>query len=235
MGAADTMAALTPPFFFLVTFLLESAHPGYSRMTTTISELVLLPYGWMVTILFCLMGLSLLLVARRLNNAAKNGLAPKLDAALLVLAGFGFFIIAIFPTCQGGRALDTASTIHMLSATCVAGLSPLVCLVLALSLRSTKEYRLIFQGLLASGLTGLGLGAVGFLVLVFELPGLGGVERAITLSGLVGIELIIIYLTRTRTLATRRVYSPRSLGFSFFTPKLARVRQTARPAIYRRR
>jgi hypothetical protein len=228
-SAADSWAALTPPLFFLVTFLLESVQIGYSRVSSTISELALLPFGWMENTLFCLMGLALLVIAGRLCHIVTNGIVAKLDAALLALAGLGFFIIAICPTGPDGKALSVTSSVHLAAAALIAALSPLVCLILARSLRKTRKHRLIYNCLLTSGLTGLGLGAVAFFAVVFGLNWLGGIERAVTLSGLAGIECIIVYLTQAHGMTLPRVPSPRVLTHSlFFPPRLAHAQQNIR-------
>ncbi len=228
-SAADTWAALTPPLFLLVTLLLESVPAGYSRIHNTISELALLPYGWVETALFVLMGLALLLIAGRLYHAQPGWLSARLSAAMMALAGLGFLIIAVCPTGPDGSAPTTAALIHRYTAMGIAALSPLISLALAWGLRHARQDRLVFLCLLATGLAGLGLGLAGVFAVAYDLAWLGGLERAVTLGGLVGVEVIIFYLTQAHGMAPVRVAHPQTAGGSpFLPPHLARVRQASR-------
>ncbi len=228
-NAADTWAALTPPFFLLVTLLLESVPAGYSRVHNTISELALLPYGWVETALFVMMGLALLLIARRLYYAQPGWLSTRLSAAMMALAGLGFLVIAVCPTGADGSAPTTTAIIHRHAAMSIAALSPLISLALAWGLRRARQDRLVFLCLLATGLSGLGLGLTGVFAVAYDLAWLGGLERAVTLGGLVGVEVIVIYLTQARGMAPVRVACPRpASGSPFLTLRLARVRQVSR-------
>ncbi len=192
--AADLGMMAAPPCFVAVTAALETAHPAYSRVADTVSELVWGPYGWLETMLFCLFGLMLSFFAWRLRGALGNGLAVKIGTAAMALMGVAFLVIAVFPTRVPGSDETLTSLIHKHTAQSIAALFPLACFLLLPGFKCHSTYHRLYAGTVIAGTLGLAFNLAGLATMLTDIEWLGAIERAVLLNGLAWLSLTGYYL-----------------------------------------
>ena len=125
-----TLAVIASPVLFLsVITLVELLQSGYDRIQETISMLVLGPYGWIVTIIFFLLGFLFVVFSIRLYFAVRKSTSLKVGTMILILVGLGFFIIGIFPTQEPGTTLSIHALIHRQTAGSISILFALACFI----------------------------------------------------------------------------------------------------------
>jgi len=182
--AANALCLGFPAVFLLGTTALEIYQPGYNRLTSTISELVWGPAGWLENILFLVFAITLALFALRLRTA----FIP------LAAASLGFVLIAIFPTRAIGGEITMISLIHEYSAQGIALALPAACFLLAKKLDNNEKHRFLVTCSITAGVIGIAVNICGFLALHNESAWVGAAERLIVLNGLFWLQLAGIHL-----------------------------------------
>lgn len=189
-----SLAAISGPGLFLIIMtIVESLQPGYDRLQQTVSMLVLGPYGWLQTVVFFVFGFLLTVFAIRLYFAIRKTRILKIGIACLILIGFSFILISIFPTQSPGTAPTLSSLIHGYAASSIAGIFPLACFLIAPSLRADSRWKGWFVYTIATGL----LAIIVAILAAIASPtwSWGGLhERVMLLNGLVWIEVTAIRL-----------------------------------------
>ena len=189
-----SLAAISGPGLFLIIMtIVESLQPGYNRIQQTISMLVLGPYGWLQTVVFFVFGFLLIVFAVRLYFAIRKTRVSKFGVTSLILIGFSFFLIGIFPTQSPGTAPTLSSLIHRYAASSIAVIFPLACFLIAPGLRADPRWKGWFPYTIATGLLATIVAILGALVSPdWSWDGLH--ERVMLLNGLVWIEVTAIRL-----------------------------------------
>ena len=184
------LSLLVPVIFASGTLVLEAAHPAFNPISQTVSMLVWYPHGWVQTVLFSLLGVTLFMLAWKLRRTGMPGKKVKAGYATLLLSGLGFVAIAIFPSGIPGQPHTAVHTIHTWAAVIMTIVAPFSSLLLAPVFKTGKRYNLAYVLCLILGLTGLVLNVAGLAIIVFGFPWIGAVERAIMMNGLVWAQLL---------------------------------------------
>lgn len=100
-------------WFIIAVALLHILEPALAPTTSTVSEYVLGPYGWLMRTAFFALALGSAALAARLRSARSLGSATRL---LLWVWVTGVAIAGIFPTDPGGAASSWHAIIHGIAA-----------------------------------------------------------------------------------------------------------------------
>ena len=114
-----------------------SLNRGFSPLEHTISEFVLLDYGWIERTGLFLLGAAMLALGivwfRRLGD--KTNRLFHLSGLILVLLGLCFLIVATFYADASETGLTVHGAIHKVAAAIIVFVFPFFCLIVAWSLR----------------------------------------------------------------------------------------------------
>ena len=198
MSAITVLAG--PILFVLVTLILGAVQPDYNPIYRTVSALVWGRFGWLQTIVFILFGFLMCIFTLRFYiTFGEKGKILNAATLLLLLNGFGFFIIAIFPTQpQGIHRL-----VHLYTSQLMALLFTGALLLLLPNLRKHPGWKNVFVYTLITALISLSLIILGAIV-ALKVPWMGLYERIFLLNGFIWIEVIAIKLLKSCVLQTQR-------------------------------
>ncbi len=124
------IAALSCAFFVAVVLLIPVLDDGdYTAGTSTISEGVLVRFGWLQTVAFLVLGIGSVLLAYMLRGlwTSRRGVAAT---ALIAVWGVAVVVSGIFPVDEGVKGETTAAVVHLTAAS-VAFVALLVAMWLA--------------------------------------------------------------------------------------------------------
>ena len=217
----DVICLAFPVVFLFGTAALETAQPGYNRITDTISELVWGQSGWIENALFIVFAFALSVFALRIRAA----FVP------LLMAAIGFVIIAIFPTEAPGAPLTLVSLIHLYTAQGIALALPFACFCLAYKLQSSEENNFIVICSVTAGTIGLILNLAGFMAIYGQTEWIGAAERLVMFNGLAWLQILSahLYLTgRKAGMSCKSNTGSKGLRFST-TPDRSRVQPVRVP------
>jgi hypothetical membrane protein len=102
------VAEIGPIFFIVVSFITQLLQPNYNPFRQPISTLVHGSFGWLQTLDFALFGLFLGVFAAGLNFNMERRRGFRTVIFILMLTGFGFILVAIFPN----NVMESGPTIH---------------------------------------------------------------------------------------------------------------------------
>jgi Protein of unknown function (DUF998) len=103
-----------PVIFLVLSTVAGMLAPGYDFLTRTVSEAAIGPFGWIQTLNFFLLGVSIVAFALGLTRGMRHG--SRLATLLLILAGVGTFANGIYPSDLVGGQQTEAGQIHNLLA-----------------------------------------------------------------------------------------------------------------------
>jgi hypothetical protein len=174
-----------------------SLNRGFSPLEHTISEFVLMNYGWIEKTGLFLLGAALLVLGivwfRRLGD--KTDRLFHFAGLILVLLGLCFLIVAVFNADAAATGHTLRGTTHRLAATFIVFAFPFFCLIVAWSLRDKHSFRLLALYSAFTGLMGLlNAGWAVFASVSLQLPGLS--ERTLTLINLIWLAIAGFQVTR---------------------------------------
>jgi len=112
LRALEMLIATVPLAFVLGSMLLKLADPAYGLLENTISEMVIGPFGIVLTVLFYLMGLSTFYFAWKLLRLHPASVRLRLGVAAIALCAVAFVLIGVFPTDIAGEARTLHGYIH---------------------------------------------------------------------------------------------------------------------------
>jgi len=235
-NASGYLSLFVPAIFLSGTLLLEATQRNFNPVSQTVSMLVWYPHGWVQTGLFSLLGATLFVLAWKLRRTGMPGKKVKTGYGTLLLSGLGFVTIAICPSGIPGEPHTTLHTIHTWAAVIMTIVSPFSSLLLAPVFRTGKRYNLAYVLCLILGFTGLVLNVAGLAIIIFGVPWIGAVERAIMLNGLVWAQLLAWQLYKSlhikNALVVKAWYPP---VYNAFEAKLALAVARVRELDIRRR
>ena len=178
-------------------FLTISFNRGFSPLEHTISEFVLMDYGWIERTGLFLLGSVMLALGivwfRRLGD--KTDRLFHTAGLILGLLGFCFLVVAAFNANASKIEHTLHGNIHLAAAGIVAYVFPFFCLMVAWSLREKHRLRLLGLYSAFTGLMGLlSVGWATFASVSDQLPGLS--ERTLTLINLIWLAIAGSQITR---------------------------------------
>jgi uncharacterized membrane protein len=174
-----------------------SLNRGFSPLEHTISEFVLMDYGWIERTGLFLLGATLLALGivwfRCLGD--KTDRLFHLAGLILVLLGLCILLIAAFNAEASKSGHTLHGTIHRVAAGIIAFVFPFFYLIAAWSLRNKRSLRLLALYSAFTGLIGLlNVGWAAFALASDQLPGLS--ERTLTLINLIWLAIAGFQITR---------------------------------------
>lgn len=122
----------------VVVVLSVMNHDTYSGVSQAMSELVLGPGGWLMTVAFVSLGAGSVLLARDLWTAVSHARAA---AALLALTGILDLVSAAFHTTTHGQPDTTSSTIHQIAGVLTFLILIAVMFATAVAFRRDRSWR----------------------------------------------------------------------------------------------
>jgi hypothetical membrane protein len=192
--AASLFASVTVAgvVYFGAAIVIEQAlRPTYNPVQTTISELAVGRYGFLLTSGFYALGTSFLTMGLALWRGLRATLTSRLGLALLAVCGIAAYLAGIFPTDLAGAVVTTtAGTIHMIVAS--AGYTGLILAIWLFTryFHRDEAWRAHHRVSLALGVLGsAALIAVGFTGHTAE-AGLAQRIMAVTLLAWVGLTAL---------------------------------------------
>jgi len=210
-GVWHGIAALGPLLFFAVATAEGFARAGYDPIAQPISALALGPRGWVQTVNFALLAVSLFSFAAVLRTQLRRGVASVAGPGLFVLMGFAVTLAGAFPMDAPGASPTPVGRLHMLGGFLMFPWIPVVMLLVARRFRSEPRWRPYFKYTLVTGL--LSLATISFFLLFVGPPafprplsGLAGlVQRLQLLPFFVWIALVTRHAYRglARTVQNR--------------------------------
>jgi hypothetical protein len=184
-----------------------------SLINKTTSSLVYAPYGWLQTLAFYILSLSILALAILLQFKAPVKL--NLGAITLALIGFALFIIGTFPTQFPGEPFMAG--VHKLAAIIIFILLPIAGFFLTASFK-TWNYRFLYKFTMISSILQVVFIFIGGLLLVMHLELFGLFERVLLLNGQIWLTGICLNFLLAET------------RYDF--PIISRKRPVTKPAVY---
>lgn len=135
--------------FVALVVVLHVLDPGRDPVSTTVSEYVLGPHGWLLSFAALAFGVGTLALAAAIA-ATLSPPRPRAGLTSLALAGLGMVVVGAFPTDPvdptDPRFVTTAGAIHavagILSFTCFAVAAPLLTRPVATATRTPRLRRL---------------------------------------------------------------------------------------------
>ena len=156
----------------------------YNAIHETISELILYPYGWIITVgMIILFIIHIFLSAVIFSSpAARCHRLVKLAGVLFALIALGFIVIMLFKTDPGDEIITLSGGIHVVVAAAMYVLFPVACgsLTIALWRHRKSESLIVFSVIIT---------AVSLLIAYLVMPQnetnyIGAYERLLTLVNL---------------------------------------------------
>jgi hypothetical protein len=188
----EIIAAGVPLAFILGSTFLKFADPGYRLVQNTISELVVGPFGVVLTVLFYLMGISTLLLAYKLLRLHPRSARLRLGAAAISICALSFILIGVFHTDLDGQARTLHGYIHEYTTGVLMFLFPVAAFLTAPALKKAFKSGAWSAFSRASG----GLQVALMLVIAVFFGGgfgfLGILERLIMVNGLAWMQVISV-------------------------------------------
>lgn len=188
----EFIAAGVPLAFILGSTFLKFADPGYRLVQNTISELVVGPFGVVLTVLFYLMGISALLLSYKLLRLHPKSARMRLGAAAISICALSFIIIGVFHTDMDGQARTLHGYIHEYTTGVLMFLFPVAAFLTAPMLKKAFKSGAWSAFSRASG--GLQV-ALMLVIAVFFAGGfgfLGILERLIMVNGLAWMQVVSV-------------------------------------------
>lgn len=125
----------------------------YKPIGETISELVLYPYGWMITIGITAVTIifTLLTLITLSSPASRCHRLVQFAGILFAIIGLGFIIIMVFNTDPGKEIVSLAGGIHYFTFVIISFLFPISCALLSIALwhHRSSESLIIFSAIIA--------------------------------------------------------------------------------------
>jgi len=201
MIASASFAACGPIIFAGFNTAAQILHPESNPIVKTVSFLVFGSYGWLQTTAFYILGISLFALAAALFLRIKTRF--NLGAILVLLIGIAFLLVAANPVQTPGTILTTSEIIHRDAAVSIVVMSPLVCFILAHSLRMSG-YKKLWRYSVATGIITILVMIIGALIPTANSNYLGIFERILLLNGQIWGEVMCIGLVWT-ALKTKQI------------------------------
>ena len=167
--------------------------PGYNPFVKSVSDLALTRLGWLQTTGFILSGLLVIMLAVGLYSSISKRRGFKTGIAFLAFCSFSLVIIGIFHKDPTGTAMTTRGMIHWAGAFVVFQLFPLVCFLLAPSLKADPRWKSLFAYTTATGIIAVILIAIGW-CLGTDFHWFGLFERILATNQGIWLEVISIRL-----------------------------------------
>jgi hypothetical protein len=189
------LAGMIAPVFLGVADLIAGINtPGYNPLKDSISSLALSPYGWMQTIGFLVLGLLVELFAAGLLFSVRSRYGFRFGIAILVWFGFELLLLGAFHTDISGVS-TLEGMIHGWAAKTVFWLFPLVCILIASSLKNDTNWKNLYKYNRVTAVLGLILAFTGILTLGgFEWFGL--YERILVYNVIIWLEVVSFRVLR---------------------------------------
>jgi len=179
----------------LVEVLLVFRDVGYNPVVESISSLGLRSLGWLQTISFLLGGLLIEVFTIGLYLDIRRNIASQLGVGILVFFGFGLLLIAAFRTQPADVPQTIEGAIHSFTARTIFLLFPLVCFLLAPSLRADHRWRNLFVYNILAGALGA-IFVVIWLVLSYRINWFGLYERILVANVTIWLGAMAVQLLR---------------------------------------
>ena len=130
-----------------------SLNAQYNPISEGISELVLYPYGWIVTIGITVVAVMhiLLTVITLLSPASRCHRLVRFAGILFAIISLGFIIIIVFNTDSGKEIISLTGRIHVVTTVVISILFPIACALLTIALwhHRKSESLIIFSAIIA--------------------------------------------------------------------------------------
>jgi hypothetical protein len=181
LGFADLIAALSAS--------------GYSPIRDSISSLALAPMGWLQTIGFLVIGLLMEIFILGLYLCIRRGRYFGLSIGIFVCCSFGLLLIGAFHADPTGAPSTLAGTIHSGTANTVFILFPVVCFLMAPSLRGDTYWKELFLYTIVTGILASIL-AIVVLLIPDESGWFGLYERILVADIGIWVEVMALWLLR---------------------------------------
>ncbi|MBV6450186.1 MAG: hypothetical protein MHPDNHAH_00907 [Anaerolineales bacterium] len=186
---AARVSIISGGLFLLLLVSLHALEPEFDPTWRFISEYALGKFGWMMSLAFASLAISLASAGAAVFSRVRN-VVGYIGLAILVLAVVGLFIAGSFktdPIFTKPADLSTSGQMHILGAS--LDYSPLAFLLLSFSLARHAEWSSAKKWLFLTAIVSIAL-TIGF---IFTIPA-DGVFGPGVYSGLVGRLLLISYL-----------------------------------------
>jgi hypothetical protein len=181
------IALLGPIIFLVVTTLLPFLNQGYNFIYDAVSALVFGAYGWLQTVGFYSLGVSLLALAAVVFVKAKR----KLHAGTLALAfiGIGFLVIGAFKGHGPGQPPGVSGVIHLIFVGLIVVAFPVACFLMVPRLKAWGHNLLRFYTI-AVGVFATLFMIIGGPVLALQYSLTGIFERVLLWNGMIWVLLV---------------------------------------------
>ena len=150
-GVVALAGLLVPIVMIMTEGLLIYLNPGYNPMIETISVLGLKPLGWVQSISFLVIGLLIEVFAFGLYFVVRRRKGFGVSIGILALFGFGLLLIGAFRTQPMGSPRTIENIIHIIAARTIFAFFPITCFLIAFSLKSDPNWRVLFIYTIISG------------------------------------------------------------------------------------
>jgi hypothetical protein len=192
--SSASFAAIGPVVFMAFNAAAQLLHPTSNPIAVTVSFLVFGSYGWLQTVAFYILGISLIALAVALILKIKSRF--NFGAIVVFLCGVAFLLVASNHVQNSGVTITTSEIIHRDSAIAIVIMSPLACFALAPSLKANGHNGLWIYSIIA-GVIAVGTIIAGFLIPTAHDSFLGIFERILLLNGQIWGEIICLRLIWT--------------------------------------
>lgn len=192
--SSASFAAVGPIVFLGFNAAAQMLHPTSNPVAVTVSFLVFGSYGWLQTVAFYILGISLIALAVALVLKIKSRF--NFGAIVVFLCGIAFLLVASNHVQNSGVTITLSEIIHRDSAIAIVVMSPLACFALAPSLKANGHNGLWVYSIVA-GCIALVTIIAGFLIPTAHNSYLGFFERVLLLNGQVWGEIICLRLIWT--------------------------------------
>ena len=190
------LAGMLGPFVLgLADIIAAFSESGYNPIRDSISSLALAPMGWLQTMGFLFIGLLVEVFVLGLYLSIRRGRCFGLSIGVLVCFSFGLLLIGAFQTDPVGALHTLEGTIHSVTATTVFALFPVVCLLIAPSLRGDPYWKELFWYTIVTGIIGLVLAIMG-IWMSEQVNWFGLYERILVANIAIWVEVMAVWLLR---------------------------------------
>jgi hypothetical protein len=186
---------LGPVVLGLADLIASLSASGYNPIRDSISSLALAPMGWLQTIGFLVIGLLMEVFILGLYLSIRRGRYFVLSIGVFICCSFGLLLIGAFQTDPTGAPRTLAGTIHSGTANTVFTLFPVVCFLIAPSLRGDPYWKELF---LYTIITGISASILAIMVILMsdESAWFGLYERILVANIGIWVEVMALWLLR---------------------------------------
>ena len=192
--SSASFAAIGPIVFLGFNAASQLLHPTSNPIAVTVSFLVFGSYGWLQTVAFYILGISLIALSIALVLKIKSRF--HFGAIVVFLCGVAFLLVASNHVQNSGVTITLSEIIHRDSAISIVVMSPLACFALAPSLKANGHNGLWVYSIVA-GCIAVATIIAGFLIPTAHNSYLGIFERILLLNGQLWGEIICLRLIWT--------------------------------------